>query len=99
AVAASVPAGAGYAGGSLPLAVVFALVACLLSASSIGLLDREMPAAGSLATYAARGVHPAAGVRTAWGDVLVSILIPPLVLFQLGFTVAGSSDSERPSYA
>jgi amino acid transporter len=32
--------------------VVFALIACLLSASSIGLLAREMPAAGSLATYA-----------------------------------------------
>ncbi|MGH3292330.1 MAG: hypothetical protein ACRDP7_11025, partial [Trebonia sp.] len=77
AVAASIPAGAGYAGGSLPLAVVFALIACLLSASSIGLLAREMPAAGSLATYAARGIHPAAGFLTAWGYVLVSILIPP----------------------
>ena len=98
AVAASIPAGAGYAGGSLPLAVVFALIACLLSASSIGLLAREMPAAGSLATYAARGVHPAAGFLTAWGYVLVSILIPPLVLFQLGFTVAGTINSEWSSY-
>ncbi len=98
AVAASIPAGAGYAGGSLPLAVVFALIACLLSASSIGLLAREMPAAGSLATYAARGVHPAAGFLTAWGYVLVSILIPPLVLFQLGFTVAGTINGEWSSY-
>jgi len=46
AIAASILAGAAYAGGSLPLAVVFALIACLLSASSIGLLAREMPAAG-----------------------------------------------------
>ena len=98
AVAASIPAGAGYAGGSLPLAVVFALIACLLSASSIGLLAREMPAAGSLATYAARGVHPAAGFLTAWGYVLVAILIPPLVLFQLGFTVAGTINGEWSSY-
>jgi amino acid transporter len=98
AVAASIPAGAGYAGGSLPLAVVFALIACLLSASSIGLLAREMPAAGSLATYAARGIHPAAGFLTAWGYVLVSILIPPLVLFQLGFTVAGTINSEWSGY-
>ena len=64
-MAASIPAGAGYAGGSLPLAVVFALIACLLSASSIGLLARDMPAAGSLATYAARGVHPAAEIGRA----------------------------------
>ena len=98
AVAASIPAGPAYAGGSLPLAVVFALIACLLSASSIGLLAREMPAAGSLATYAARGMHPAAGFLTAWGYVLVSILIPPLVLFQLGFTVAGTINSEWSSY-
>jgi amino acid transporter len=98
AIAASIPAGAGYAGGSLPLSVVFALVACLLSASSIGLLAREMPAAGSLATYAARGVHPAAGFLTAWGYVLVSVLIPPLVLLQLGFTTASTINSDFHGY-
>jgi len=98
AIAASIPAGAAYAGGSLPLAVVFALVACLLSASSIGLLAREMPAAGSLATYAARGIHPAAGFLTAWGYVLVSVLIPPLVLLQLGFTVASTINSDFAGY-
>ena len=61
AIAASIPAGAALAGGSLPLSVVFALVACLLCAWCIGLLAREMPAAGSLATYAARGLHPKRG--------------------------------------
>src|ERR1700691_5381903 len=96
--APSIPAGAAYAGGSLPLAVVFALVACLLSASSIGLLAREMPAAGSLATYAARGIHPIAGVLTAWGYVLVAVLIPPLVLLQLGFTVASTINSDFSGY-
>lgn len=98
AIAASIPAGAAYAGGSLPLAVVFALVACLLTASSIGLLAREMPAAGSLATYAARGLHPAAGFLTAWGYVLVSVLIPPLVLLQLGFTTAATINGDFPGY-
>jgi amino acid transporter len=98
AVAASIPAGAAYAGGSLPLAVVFALIACLLSASSIGLLAREMPAAGSLATYAARGLHPAAGFLTAWGYVLVAVLIPPLVLLQLGFTVASTINGDFAGY-
>src|SRR5277367_3488143 len=55
AIAASIPA---FAGGSLPLSVLLALVACLFCAWSIGLLAREMPSAGSLATYAARGLHP-----------------------------------------
>jgi amino acid transporter len=98
AIAASIPAGVAFAGGSLPLSVVFALVACLLCAWCIGLLAREMPAAGSLATYAARGIHPAAGFLVAWGYVLVGWLIPPLVLLQLGFTTAATLNSEFHGY-
>src|SRR6201995_2625702 len=98
AIAASIPAGAAYAGGALPLAVLFALIACLLSASSVGALARELPAAGSLATYAARGLHPAVGFLVAWGYVLVGWLIPPLVLLQLGFTTAATINSEFHGY-
>src|SRR5690349_1666731 len=98
AIAASIPAGVAFAGGSLPLSVVFALIACLLCASSIGLLAAQMPAAGSLATYAARGIHPGAGFLVAWGYVLVGALIPPLVLLQLGFTTASTINSEWHSY-
>src|SRR6266705_616849 len=98
AIAASIPAGAALAAGSLPLAVVFALVACLLCAWCIGLLAREMPAAGSLATYAARGLHPGAGFLVAWGYVLVGWLIPTLVLLQLGFTTASTINSEFHGY-
>ena len=98
AIAASIPAGVVFAGGSLPLAVVFALVACLFCASSIGLLAREMPSAGSLATYAARGLHPSIGFLVAWGYVLVGFLIPPLVLLQLGFTTAATLSSELHGY-
>src|ERR1700759_629935 len=98
AIAASIPAGAAYAGGSLPLAVLFALIACLLSASCVGQLASELPASGSVATYAARGLHPAIGFLVAWGSVLVGGLIPPLVLLQLGFTVASTINSEWHSY-
>jgi amino acid transporter len=98
AIAASIPAGAGLAGGALPLAVIFALVACLLCAWCVGLLAREMPASGSVATYAARGLHPAAGFLVAWGYVLVGWLIPPLVLLQLGFTTAATINSEFHGY-
>jgi amino acid transporter len=98
AIAASIPAGVAFAGGSLPLAVVFALIACLFCAWSIGQLARELPSAGSLATYAARGLHPAVGFLVAWGYVLVGWLIPPLVLLQLGFTVDGTLHSEFAGY-
>ncbi len=98
AIAASIPAGVAFAGGSLPLSVVFALVACLFCASSIGQLAKELPSAGSLATYAARGLHPAVGFLVAWGYVLVGFLIPPLVLLQLGFTTAATLNAEISGY-
>ena len=98
AIAASIPAGVAFAGGSLPLAVIFALVACLFCAVSIGLLARELPSAGSLATYAARGLHSSIGFLVAWGYVLVGFLIPPLVLLQLGFTTAATLSAEISGY-
>jgi len=98
AIAASIPAGVFFAGGALPLAVVLALVASLLTAWAIGQLAKEIPAAGSLATYAARGIHPAAGFLVAWGYVMVGWLIAPLVLTQLGFTTAATLHFEVHSY-
>ncbi len=94
AIAASIPAGAAFAGGSLSLSVVFALIACLLCAWCVGELARELPAAGSMATYAARGLHPSLGFLVAWAYATVGVLIPPLVLLQLGFTVAATLHSE-----
>jgi amino acid transporter len=98
AIAASIPAGVAFAGGALPLAVVFAMIACLFSAWSIGQLARELPSSGSMATYAARGLHPSLGFLSAWAYALVGWLIPPLVLLQLGFTVAGTLNSEISGY-
>jgi len=57
-----------------------------------------MPAAGSLATYAARGLHPAAGFLVAWGYVLVGLLISPLVLLQLGSRWPRRFNSEFHGY-
>jgi amino acid transporter len=98
AIAASIPAGVAFAGGALPLAVVFALIACLFSAWSIGQLARELPSSGSMATYAARGLHPSLGFLAAWAYVMVGWLIPPLVLLQLGFTTASTLHSEISGY-
>ncbi|WP_406839868.1 APC family permease [Streptomyces sp. AHU1] len=98
AVAASIPSGAAFAGGSLPLAVLIALVACLFTASCVAELAREMPSAGSVATYTARGLHPSAGFLVGWGYVFVEALVPPLLLLQLGFTTAGTLHQEWSSY-
>lgn len=98
AVAASIPSGAVFAGGSLPLAVLIALVACLFTASCVAELARELPAAGSVSTYAAQGLHPAVGFLVGWGYVFVEALVPPLLLLQLGFTTAGTLHQEWSSY-
>ncbi|MEU6355664.1 APC family permease [Streptomyces sp. NPDC047072] len=98
AVAASIPSGAAFAGGSLPLSVLIALVACLFTASSVAELARHLPAAGSVATYAAQGLHPAIGFLVGWGYVFVEALVPPLLLLQLGFTTAGTLHQEWSSY-
>jgi amino acid transporter len=94
AIAASIPAGVGFAGGALPLAVVFALVASLFTAWTVSQLAKEIPAAGSLATYAARGIHPGAGFLVAWAYAMVGWLVAPLVLLQLGFTTAATMNTE-----
>ncbi|MGH7692389.1 MAG: APC family permease [Candidatus Dormibacteria bacterium] len=93
AIAASIPAGVAFAGGALPLAVIVALIACLLCASCVGELARELPSAGSMGTYTARGLHPSIGFLVNWGYVAVGALIPPLVLLQLGYTVATTVNS------
>jgi hypothetical protein len=74
AVAFSIIVGAPYAGGSLPLAVLLALVACLLVAVSIGQLGRHLPSAGGLYTYSSRGLHPYVGFLVARGFILADIL-------------------------
>ncbi|MBE7189425.1 APC family permease [Jatrophihabitans endophyticus] len=98
AVAASIPAGAAFAGGALPLSVLVALVACLLTAYCIGQLAKNIPAAGSLGTYVARGLHQSLGFLVAWAYVAIGVLIPPLVLLQLGFTTASTIHGEWSTY-
>ncbi|GAA3195327.1 MULTISPECIES: APC family permease [Streptomyces] len=98
AIAVSIPAGAAYAGGALPLSVLIALVACLFTASSVAELARQLPSAGSVATYSAQGLHPVVGFLVAWTYLLVEALVPALLLLQLGFTVADTLHQEWPGY-
>jgi amino acid transporter len=88
AVAFSIAAGAPFAGGALPLAVVLALVGCLLVAVSIGQLAKHLPSAGSFYTYTSRGIHPAVGFLVAWGYAIVEPLVAPLLYLIFGHVVA-----------
>lgn len=99
AIAASIPAGASFAGGSLPLSVLVALVASLLTALAIGQLAAHLPSSGSVATYTAQGLHPSVGFLVGWAYVFVEVLVPPLLFLQLGFTTAGTLHDEFPSFS
>jgi len=99
AIAASIPLGAAYASGALPLAVLIAFVGILLSAWSIGQLARHIPAAGSVATYSAAGLAPWVGFLVGWGYTAMQVLVLPLVMLQLGFTVAGEWHAEQSSFS
>src|SRR6184192_1888087 len=84
AVAFSIIFATTYAGGSTPLAVVLALVACLMVAISIGQLAKHLPSAGGLYTYSARGLHPTVGFFVAWGFMLAEPLVAPLLYLIFG---------------
>lgn len=97
AIAASIPFGAPLAGGALPLAVIFAFIGIFFTASSIGQLAKHVPSSGSVATYSAVGLRPWVGFLVGWGYAAVEVLIVPLVMLQLGYTVAGEWHSKSSS--
>lgn len=94
AVAFSIIVGAGFAGGALPLSVLFALVGCLFVAVSIGQLAKHLPSAAGFATYAARGLHPGVGFLVAWGYALAEALVAPLLYLIFGHVLAGTLAAE-----
>jgi amino acid transporter len=94
AVALSIALGATYAGGALPLAVLLALVGCLLVASSIGQLAKHLPSAGSIYTYPAVGIHPSIGFLVGWGYSLIEMLIGPTTMVLFGYLVSSVTQTE-----
>jgi amino acid transporter len=79
AVAFSLLASVFWAGQALPLAVLLAMIACVLVANSIGQLAKHMPSAGGLYTYVSRALGPRAGFFTGWIFLLFEPLIAPLL--------------------
>ena len=88
AVVFSIPFGISFGGGATPLAVVLAIVACLLVAISIGQLAKQMPSAGSFYTYTSRGLHHSVGFMVAWLYAFIEPLVAPLLYLNLGFAAA-----------
>ena len=94
ATALSIPLGISYAGGAIPLAVILALIACLIAANSIGELSKHLPSAGSFYTFVSHGIHPKLGFLVAWAFLLGVIVGGPFLALQMGFVVAGTLNQE-----
>src|SRR5258708_8797289 len=84
AVAFSLGAAIPFTGGALPLAVLLALVICVLVALNIGSMARYLPSAGVYFTYVTRGLGPQVGWVTGWLFTVTYILFLPLTVVVLG---------------
>ena len=85
AVALSIGFATTFALGLTPLAVVFALIAVLFTAFSMGELARHLPSAGGMYTYVGRGLGSYAGWLLAWAFLLASIVVPSVLFAAFGF--------------
>ncbi len=65
--------------GMVPLAYIIGMVAMLFTALSYGSMARAFPVAGSVYSYAQRGLHPNVGFIAGWLLLLDYLLIPPLL--------------------
>ncbi len=85
AVALSIGFATVFALGLTPLAVLFALIAVLFTAFSMGELARHLPSAGGMYTYVGRGLGSYAGWLIAWAFLLASIVVPSILFAAFGF--------------
>lgn len=73
--------GAGFA---LPLAILLALIACLLVANTIAAFARKLPASGFAYTYNTRGFGPGGGFLSGWLLLLSYGMLGPMLLAAIG---------------
>jgi amino acid transporter len=85
ATALSIGAATLYAGGITPLAVLFAMIAALFTAYSLGELARHLPSAGGMYTYVGRGLGSFFGWLMGWAFTLAEPLVAPILFGGFGF--------------
>lgn len=66
-------------GGMVALAYVIGMVAMMFTANSYAQMAHAFPMAGSVYTYAGRGIHPSAGFLAGWVIMLDYVLVPGLL--------------------
>src|SRR5438552_13361292 len=70
AVATALSPAVPFAGASLPLAVILAVITCVFIAACIGQLAIHIPSAGGMYTYISRSLGSRLGFMSAWTFLL-----------------------------
>jgi amino acid transporter len=83
------------ADGMVVLAYIVGLIGMAFTALSYSEMARAFPMAGSVYTYAGRGIHPAVGFVAGWQILLDYVLVPAL-LYVVGAFALHSLVSEVP---
>src|SRR5215213_9423439 len=71
-------------GGMVALAYVIGMVAMMFTALSYAQMSRAFPMAGSVYTYAGRGIAPPVGFLAGWVILLDYVLVPGLLYLVAG---------------
>jgi amino acid transporter len=71
-------------GGMVALAYAIGMVGMAFTALSYSQLSRAFPVAGSVYTYAGRGLHPTVGFLAGWQILLDYVLVPALLYIVAG---------------
>ncbi len=66
-------------GGMVALTYVIGMVAMMFTANSYAQMSQAFPMAGSVYTYAGRGIHPWVGFLSGWIILLDYVLVPALL--------------------
>ena len=78
---------AGFVGPTLPLVMIFSLIAMIPVALSIGQLAKEIPSAGGLYGYVSAGLGRRMGFLVGWLLLIIEPLVTPLILLLSSFIV------------
>ena len=74
-------------GGMVALAYVIGMLAMIFTAASYSQMSRAFPMAGSVYTYAGRGIHQSVGFLAGWLILLDYILVPGLLYLIASFAM------------
>ena len=74
-------------GGMVALAYVIGMVAMAFTALSYAEMSKAFPMAGSVYSYAGRGLHPGAGFLAGWLILLDYVLVPALLYIIAAFAM------------